>query len=256
MPKQGELMITESDAIVAQPVTLMQTIQLAVQKDASIETLERLWALQKEFEAANSKRAYGEAMTSAQGELRAIAADASNPQTHSKYASYKALDDVIRPVYSRHGFSVSFNTERSDMAEHIRIVCEITHKDGHTERKSIDMPNDGKGAKGGDVMTKTHATGSAVTYGMRYLLKMAFNVAVAEDDDDGNGGIRCDPDELADRVKYIEDSPDADEILARYKAAHKWVMESEDTRALQKIIGAKNRALAKLLKKGKDNANA
>ena len=32
----------------------------------------------------------------------------------------------------------------------------------------------------------THATGSAVSYGQRYLLKMIFNVAVGEDDRDGN----------------------------------------------------------------------
>jgi hypothetical protein len=49
------------------------------------------------------------------------------------------------------------------------------------------MPVDGKGAKGNDVMTKTHAFGSGASYGMRYLLKMIFNVAVGEDDDDGNG---------------------------------------------------------------------
>jgi ERF superfamily len=47
------------------------------------------------------------------------------------------------------------------------------------------MPADGKGAKGGDVMTKTHAAGSAFTYGQRYLLKMIFNIAIG-DDDDGN----------------------------------------------------------------------
>lgn len=50
----------------------------------------------------------------------------------------------------------------------------------------IDMPADGKGAKGGDVMTKTHATGAAASYGMRYLLKMIFNVAIGEEDRDGN----------------------------------------------------------------------
>ena len=40
-----------------------------------------------------------------------------------------------------------------------------------------------KGAKGGDVMTKTHAAGSALTYGQRYLLKMIFNIAIGSDDD-------------------------------------------------------------------------
>lgn len=35
-------------------------------------------------------------------------------------------------------------------------------------------------------MTKTHAVGSGKTYAKRYLLKDIFNVAVGEDDDDGN----------------------------------------------------------------------
>ena len=35
-------------------------------------------------------------------------------------------------------------------------------------------------------MTKTHASGSAITYGMRYLLKMIFNISVGESEDDGN----------------------------------------------------------------------
>jgi hypothetical protein len=48
------------------------------------------------------------------------------------------------------------------------------------------MPADGKGAKGGDVMTKTHAAGAAASYGQRYLMKNIWNVAVGEEDVDGN----------------------------------------------------------------------
>ena len=32
---------------------------------------------------------------------------------------------------------------------------------------------------------KTHAVGAGMSYGMRYLLKMIFNIAIGEDDDDG-----------------------------------------------------------------------
>lgn len=32
------------------------------------------------------------------------------------------------------------------------------------------------------MMTKTHATGAAMSYGMRYLLKMIFNAAIGEAD--------------------------------------------------------------------------
>ena len=60
------------------------------------------------------------------------------------------------------------------------------HSSGHERRYEILMPADGKGAKGGDVMTKTHATGSAFQYGRRYLLAGIFNLATTTKDDDGN----------------------------------------------------------------------
>jgi hypothetical protein len=63
------------------------------------------------------------------------------------------------------------------------------------------MPADGKGAKGGDVMTKTHAIGAAVTYGKRYLLGMIFNIAVGGDvDDDGNSNGGRQPSTVAQKA--------------------------------------------------------
>jgi hypothetical protein len=74
-------------------------------------------------------------------------------------------------------------------------------------RYQADMPADGKGAKGGDVMTKTHATGSGMSYGMRYLLKMIFNVAVGEDDTDGNEPVEgISPTQIADLNALITET--------------------------------------------------
>jgi hypothetical protein len=61
------------------------------------------------------------------------------------------------------------------------------------------MPADGKGAKGGDVMTKTHAAGSAKSYGKRYILKDVFNVAIGEEDNDGNGAGKPQEPTLTDK---------------------------------------------------------
>ena len=61
----------------------------------------------------------------------------------------------------------------------------------------------------GDVMTKIHATGSAFTYGQRYLLKLIFNVAVGDDDDDGNkagGGASVSAEEKAELIDLIKKS--------------------------------------------------
>ena len=154
--------------------------------DADVEKMERLMAMYERQQDKHAESAFNRAMNSAQRSTTRVAADASNPQTRSKYASYAALDRALRPVYTEHGFSLSFDETESPKPDHIRVLCYVSHEDGHTRTYHKDMPSDGKGAKGGDVMTKTHAAGAAASYGMRYLLKGIFNVAIGEDDADGN----------------------------------------------------------------------
>jgi len=153
--------------------------------DVDVNKLEKLLDMQERILTRNAEMAFNAAMTKAQSEVKRIAADASNPQTRSRYASYAALDRVLRPVYTENGFALSFNTGDSP-PDYVRVVCDVSHAGGFSRQYQIDMPADGKGAKGGDVMTKTHAVGAGMSYGMRYLLKMVFNVAVGEDDVDGN----------------------------------------------------------------------
>lgn len=140
-----------------------------------------------------AERAFNAAMTATQTDMRPVAMDSNNSQTKSRYASYFALDAALRPIYTRHGFALSFDSAEGAPENYVRVVCYVSHKDGHTRKYQLDMPADGKGAKGGDVMTKTHAVGSGMTYGRRYLLGMIFNVAVTHDDDGnaatGNGGV-------------------------------------------------------------------
>lgn len=176
-----------SEVAVIQPSSVLTVIErAATDPNIDIEKMERLLAMHERLLAADASKSYSVAMAGAQSEMRPISADANNPQTRSKYASYAKLDSALRPVYSKYGFALSFNTEESGKDDVLRVTCRVSHTNGHSERFQIDMPADGKGAKGGDVMTKTHATGAAATYGMRYLLKMIFNVAVGEDDTDGN----------------------------------------------------------------------
>ncbi len=173
-----------------------------------IDKLERLMAMRERMQSQKAETEFNQAMNRAQGKMRRIAVDSNNKQTGSKYASYAALDRVLRPLYVDEGFSLSFDNGES-LAESVRVLCHVSHVGGHTRTYHTDMPADGKGAKGGDVMTKTHASGSAMTYGMRYLLKMIFNVAIGEDDNDGNG----DPSEedaaaVADYESSIEEAND------------------------------------------------
>lgn len=167
--------------------SMMEVIARAASDPSTdVAKLERLMAMAERVKAKDAEQAFNAAMTAAQAETGRISADATNPQTRSKYASYAALDRVLRPIYTKHGFALSFDTAAETVAEHVRVLCHVSHSAGHSRTYQIDMPADGKGAKGGDVMTKTHAVGAAVSYGSRYLLKLIFNVAVGEDDKDGN----------------------------------------------------------------------
>lgn len=171
----------------SETAAIFQIIERAARDHTvDIDKMKELMAMHNAMRAQAAELEFDRAMASAQEEMQPVRADANNPQTKSKYASYAALDAAIRPIYTKHGFSVSFDTADGAPESCVRIVAKVAHSGGHRERPHLDMPADGKGAKGGDVMTKTHATGAAVQYGRRYLLGMIFNLAVSKDDD-GNG---------------------------------------------------------------------
>lgn len=173
-----------SQSQLSEHVEFLAMIERAARDPAvDVAKLKGLLEIRNEQEIARAKREFNIAMNAAQSEMRRIATDSTNKQTGSKYASYAALDRVIRPIYVSKGFGLSFDTGDCPSENSVRVLCYVTHTDGYERTYRIDMPADGKGAKGGDVMTKTHATSSAVAYGKRYLLGMIFNIAIGEDDD-------------------------------------------------------------------------
>lgn len=160
--------------------------RMALNPDVDVDKLERMFSLHEKMLDRQAEQLFNQAMSDAQAKMRRVSADATNPQTRSNYASYSALDKALRPIYTGAGLALSFDTADSPKEDHVRVVCYLSHSGGHSRTYHVDMCADGKGAKGGAVMTQTHAAGSAMSYGMRYLLKLIFNVAVGEDDDDGN----------------------------------------------------------------------
>lgn len=170
------------------PATQLTPMQMAYQlvaKGADFAAVREMIEFGKKLEADEAEKAFNTAMAAAQAEMTVVATNMTNSQTRSRYADYAKLDKALRPIYTKHGFSLSFNDGEGAPADWVRIVCHVSNS-GHTRIYHKDMPADGKGAKGGDVMTKTHAVGAAQSYAMRYLLRMIFNVAVGEEDKDGN----------------------------------------------------------------------
>ena len=166
---------------------LMMIERAASDPRVDIDKMDRLLQMKERRDAQAARVAFDAAMAGAQEAMRAVSPDKDNSQTKSKYASYAALDHAVRPIYSKHGFALSFNTGEAPSPTEVRILCTVSHRGGHRQDYKIDMPADGKGPQGASVMTRTHATGAATQYGQRYLLKLIFNLAVGDVDDDGNG---------------------------------------------------------------------
>ena len=238
----------KTQALVPQNPTEMDLLALALSNNSAIDVIERIAALREKAVLRQDEIEFNEALNRVQSGINRIAPDMSNPQTHSRYASYAALDRVIRPIYTREKLNLSFNTEDPPISEHVRVVCYVS-LGSHTRKYQVDIPADGKGAKGGDVMTKTHATGSAMQYGMRYLLKFVFNIAVGYDDDGNAAGSALPEDVLVDRLTGIEGCNTIDELLTVYKAAYKEAAAANDQNSMRALIAAKD-------KRKKELANA
>lgn len=178
-------------AAISSEANLMRLFErLATDPTIPLDRIETLMTMQRELRAETAQNAFMAAMAEAQSEMRVVIADKSNSQTHSKYASYAALDAAVRPIFTKYGFCVTFDTDDCGKPDQIRIIADCSNA-GFTRRYHLDMPCDGKGAKGGDVMTKTHAVMSATSYGKRGLLILIFNIPVADKwDDDGNAASR------------------------------------------------------------------
>jgi hypothetical protein len=185
MPPDG----TQELALAAPESTSLLNFVAQAVSDPSIDVgkLEALLRMQREILADDARQQFGRAMTACQAEIQPVVRDTANTQTGSKYAKLEKVDAAIRPIYTRHGFSLSFDEEPGD-AQNMAIACDVSHSAGYTKRYRLFAPPDTLGPKGTPVKTQLHGRGSTTTFLRRYLECNIFNVVLRNMDDDGNRG--------------------------------------------------------------------
>jgi hypothetical protein len=230
------------------PIEPINLLSIALENNAAIDVIERLAALQEKAMLRDAEIAFNDALSRVQEKIKRVAPDLVNPQTSSKYASYAAIDHIIRPIYTREGMSLSFSHADCPKPDHARVLC-FASLGAYTRTYQIDMPTDGKGAKGGDVMTKTHAMATADSYAKRYLVKDVFNIAIGECDTDGNlptsEGLS---DERTNELgTAIANANTIDQLRKVYFSAYREAEAAKDRIAMQLFINtskARKRELA------------
>ena len=94
------------------------------------------------------------------------------------YAKWEDLDKLIRPVLSKHGFSLSFPTRMVDGK--MVMVLVLSHIGGHSKESFMPV-----NADPGPGRNEIQAVGSGRSYTKRYLTLDALNIITEGADDDG-----------------------------------------------------------------------
>jgi hypothetical protein len=202
--ESNELQPEIKDVVVNQEMQMISMIErAAMNPDVDIDKMERLMAMQEQMLDRQAKQGYIKSMVAAQSEMGVVNKNKDNKQTNSSYADLAILKRVITPVYTKHGFAISF----SEAPAADGMVCvkgTVMHRSGHSEDFSFDCPIDDKGIKGVTNKTATHGKASSVSYSERYLLRMIFNLTIDNEDDDGNGaGVPLITEEQANEIHSL-----------------------------------------------------
>lgn len=221
MSAKAELIAHEPTPLPEATDAFVQMVERAAANPAvDVDKLERLLAMKERVEARAAEQAFNAAMTAAQAEMQPIVRDAKNDDNKARYARLETVIGAINPIITRHGFSMSFGSEQSPIDKHYRVTCIVAHSAGHSRPYHADIPADMTGLKGSVNKTATHAFGSTMSYGRRYLTLLIFNIALTNEDDDGNaaGGSTVTEEQVETlREKIIEYDADLPKFLGHLK---------------------------------------
>jgi hypothetical protein len=187
-----ELLEVEDAKPAAQPkagavavITPTQLLQVAVERGATIEQIERLYALKMQVEADEARNAFNTAFAAFKAEAVQIVKSKKINDGPLKGKLHADLWDVVvaatQPL-AMHGLSTSWRVTK-DEPNWIEVTCTLKHAAGHSEAVALGgEPDTGPGRN------KIQSRGSTITYLQRYTLTAILGLAAREADDDGAGG--------------------------------------------------------------------
>lgn len=167
-------------------------IQQAIEKNVSVETMEKLLAMRMQLKQEWAKEQFIKAMAKFQGECPVIKKTKIGAKTNQgeiayHYAPIDAIIEQTKQLISGNGFSFKIDTEYPENG--IKIFCIVTHIAGHSETTTVSFPH----GKGTNIMSAPQIVASTMSFGKRYVFCNAFGIITGDDDNDCNNQERVDP---------------------------------------------------------------
>lgn len=196
--QRQDIAVSSGQASIAtsqQEITFLTVIErAAADPNVDIEKMQQMLDMQERIMNKNAAIAFNQAMARLQPQLPVI--EKSSKAHNSKYAKYEHIDAKVRPLYSKEGFSISFDSKRN--GDQVTYYGHLNHVDGHSSSAGMVLPADDSGKK-----NAIQAIGSTTSYAKRYLLCMLLNIVTVDEDDDGLSAGADPIDE--EQLKYLQD---------------------------------------------------
>ncbi len=159
-----------------------QFISQAIQQKLPVEAMERLFNLYKEVKQEKAKEAFVNALAKFQKECPIIkktkkVLNKDGVTVRYQYAPIDSVVEQIKKPLAENGFSYNWDSIREE--KHIKVICKLTHIDGHTETSTFDIP-----IVESQYMTSPQSYATAQSYAKRYTLLNVLGIATADEDND------------------------------------------------------------------------
>lgn len=219
----------------------MGLMEIALQKGADINTLERLMDLQQKWEAKESRKMFFDALSRFQASCPDIEKKqkVNYPLKEGGVINYKfaPLGDIVSQIRNLLlDTGLSYRWEIDNKENGITVTCIISHLAGHSEKTEMTAQKDSSGKKN-DI--QQHA--STVTYLKRYTLTCALGIATADEDIDGrlNGNVDVNTDNFyKDTEKALEAFTTDEQVVVFWNK-----LKPDQKEVVRKLVAAKRRQL-------------
>lgn len=174
---EKDLIAQQNKLIQMQPPSSIDAmIGIALNKDADIDKLTKLFELKKQYDAEEAKKAFHASLAAFQAKLKPIVK--KRKAHNSVYADIDDIAQSIRPILEECGLSYRFEQQNADNV--MTVTCIVSHAQGHSEALSMSAPYDTSGGK-----NAIQSIASSVTYLRRYTMTGVFGITTGLEDNDG-----------------------------------------------------------------------
>ena len=175
-----EIARIDHEAVPAADPMVSMIERVAMQPDLPIERLTALMDMRERQMAKEAEQVFNQSFAAAMAEMPDVKRSGNNKHLGNRYSTLDDLIRATRPVLSRHGLSLNWQTVVD--GQNITVTAIVRHAQGHSIQTTLTGPRDN-----GKQMNALQGGGSTETYLKRYTGFAILGLSSGDEaDDDGS----------------------------------------------------------------------